>query len=159
MIVRGKAEVIVFACFCIPVDYSVLLTENEQFAAEGYQEKFTHLCPLISAVSYLENAPLPDSSWHTWEGLKRQVGVCVMATADQNPIKDQALLFPIHLHNNIPLSTDSEVWTLSHAPHFGLRMRKHRWKHKWLTSQFLLRPLPQVPQTLTGHSSKTFTSI
>ena len=47
----------------------------------------------------------------------------MMATADQNPIKDQALLVPIRLHNDIPLSMLAEVWTLSHAPYCGLKIR------------------------------------
>lgn len=34
---KGKAWVIVFACFCVSVDYTVLLTEKEHFATEGYQ--------------------------------------------------------------------------------------------------------------------------
>lgn len=41
MIRRGKAWVIVLACFCVSVDYTVLLTEKEHFATEGYQGEFS----------------------------------------------------------------------------------------------------------------------
>lgn len=80
-------------------------------------------------VSYLEKAFLAGSAGHTWEGGEWQVGVCVMATTDQNPIKDQALLFAICLHDHIPLSADSKVWAPPHMPHLGLR-REHRRKHR-----------------------------
>lgn len=102
------------------------------------------LSDLVQLCIWKRNVSLLMISNHTWEGVQGQICTGVVASADQNCIKNWWFLLPIWLYGNIPLAAGREIWAFCYTADFRLKaesQKNSKSTHGYFFAQKIFLPL------------------